>query len=271
MDQSRFIRGLLSDPSDPQLPQYVPENDFGPRAFGLLNEVFPDPNVSVGNAIRQYQGGDPLGAFETMFGAMPTTGALNAARGRFGGAVMSPVDELYHGSPVAGLTTIKASQRGPLGPGVYTSPASQISGHYAGEGGTVYKVPHESLDIYRGEGHRTDDQWFGYKDDKRRLLEALPDEHRATLEPFIERMWSGDGYPTYQEMRRVLGGDEAAQAVFKKAGFHGISGQIDGPETLIFGDVNLPGSAKPPGLVGLLGGGAAMGAAGDKQPQQPGL
>jgi hypothetical protein len=79
MDQSRFIRGLLSDPSDPQLPQYVPENDFGPRAFGLLNELFPDPNVSVGNAIRQYRGGDALGAFETMFGAMPTTGALKAA------------------------------------------------------------------------------------------------------------------------------------------------------------------------------------------------
>jgi hypothetical protein len=79
MDQSRFIRGLLSDPADPQLPQYVPEKDFGPRAYGLLNDIFPDPNVSVGNAIRQYQGGDPLGAFETMFGAMPTTGALKAA------------------------------------------------------------------------------------------------------------------------------------------------------------------------------------------------
>jgi len=99
MDQSRFIRGLLSDPADPQQPQYVPENDFGPRAYGLLNDIFPDPNVSVGDAIHQYRAGDALGAFETMFGAMPTTGALNAARGRFGGAVMSPVDELYHGSP----------------------------------------------------------------------------------------------------------------------------------------------------------------------------
>lgn len=57
MDQSRFIRGLLSDPTDPQLPQYVRENDFGPRAYGLLNDIFPDPNVSVGDAIRQYQGG----------------------------------------------------------------------------------------------------------------------------------------------------------------------------------------------------------------------
>jgi len=80
MDQSRFIRGLLSDPADPQQPQYVPENDFGPRAYGLLNDIFPDPNVSVGNAIRQYRAGDALSAFETMFGAMPTTGALKAAK-----------------------------------------------------------------------------------------------------------------------------------------------------------------------------------------------
>lgn len=80
MDQSRFIRGLLSDPADPQLPQYVPENDFGPRAYGLLNQLFPDPYEATGDAVRQFRGGDAIGAFETLFGAMPTTGALKAAR-----------------------------------------------------------------------------------------------------------------------------------------------------------------------------------------------
>jgi len=79
MDQSRFIRGLLSDPVDPQLPQYVPENDFGPRAYGLLNQLFPDPYEATGDAVRQFRGGDAIGAFETLFGAMPTTGALKAA------------------------------------------------------------------------------------------------------------------------------------------------------------------------------------------------
>lgn len=91
MDQSRFIRGLLSDPVDPQLPQYVPENDFGPRAFGLLNSLFPDPYEATGDAIRQYRGGDAIGAFETMFGAMPTTGALKAAKA--GKAANLPMDE----------------------------------------------------------------------------------------------------------------------------------------------------------------------------------
>ena len=74
MDQSRFIRGLLDDPADPQQPQYVPANDFGPRAYGLLNTLFPDPNVMVGDAIRQYRGGDAVGAFETMLGSIPQTG-----------------------------------------------------------------------------------------------------------------------------------------------------------------------------------------------------
>ena len=243
MDASGFIRGLLDDQEDPQQPQYVASNDFGPRAYGLLDQLFPDPYKASGDAVAQYKKGDLLGAFETMFGSMPTTGALSASRGRFGGAVMSPVDELFHGSPVKGLTTLAASERGPLGPGVYTSPSRQISGHYSGEGGHVYQVPHEGLDIYRGEGHRTDDQWFGYKDDQRRLIEAVPDEHKDAVVPVIEKMWSGDGYPLYQRIRGLLGGDEQAQALFKKAGFHGISGQIDGPETLIFGDVPLKEAA----------------------------
>ncbi len=231
------IRGLLSDPTLP-IPTRMPSaSEAWSAVKGLLTP--PDPYEEAGKAVEQYRAGQPLDALATMYGAIPATGALNAVRGRFGGAVMSPVDELYHGSPVAGLTTIKASERGPLGPGVYTSSAPQISGHYAGESGTVYQVPHEGLDIYRGEGHRTDDQWFGYKDDKRRLVEAIPDEHKDALVPMIERMWSNDGYPMYQRIRGVLGGDEPAQALFKKAGFHGISGLIDGPETLIFGDVKL--------------------------------
>lgn len=92
MDQSRFIRGLLDDPADPQQPQYVPANDFGPRAYGLLNTLFPDPYEAVGDAVRQYRGGDAVGAFETMFGAIPATGALKAAP-KAAGIIA------YHGSP----------------------------------------------------------------------------------------------------------------------------------------------------------------------------
>lgn len=74
-----FIRGLLDDPEDPQLPQYVSANDFGPRAYGLLNQLMPDPYEATGDAVRQYKGGDVLGAFETMFGAMPSTGIVTKA------------------------------------------------------------------------------------------------------------------------------------------------------------------------------------------------
>ena len=53
MDRSAFIRGLLDDQSDPQLPQSAPENDFGPRAYGLLNALFPDPYEAAGEAVQQ--------------------------------------------------------------------------------------------------------------------------------------------------------------------------------------------------------------------------
>lgn len=83
MDASSFVRGLLDDQEDPQQPQYVQGNDFPARAYGLLDQLFPDPYKAAGDAVKQYRGGDVLGAFETMFGSMPTTGAITA----------------YHGSP----------------------------------------------------------------------------------------------------------------------------------------------------------------------------
>jgi hypothetical protein len=76
MDASRFVRGLLDDQEDPQQPQYVQANDFPARTYGLLDQLLPDPYKAAGDAVKQYQGGDVLGAFETMFGGMPTTGAL---------------------------------------------------------------------------------------------------------------------------------------------------------------------------------------------------
>ena len=44
--------------------------------------------------------------------------------------------------------------------------------------------------------------------------------------------WSNDGYPAYQRLRQLYGSDEAAQNLFKQAGFHGLSGLVDGPEVL---------------------------------------
>ena len=68
MDQSRFIRGLLDDPADPQQPQYVPANDFGPRAYGLLNTLFPDPYEAVPSANSAELPGDEAHAFNRQQG-----------------------------------------------------------------------------------------------------------------------------------------------------------------------------------------------------------
>lgn len=147
---------------------------------------------------------------------------------------------LYHGSPVEGLTRLAKSDRGPLGPGVYTSPAKQISEAYARGDGTVYELPAKERDIYLGHGHRTDDEWFGFKEDQKRLIEAAEPENRPKIEAILSKMWSSDGYPTYQRIARdVYGSDAGAQELFRRAGFQGVSGQVDGPEVLLFDEQRL--------------------------------
>jgi hypothetical protein len=143
-------------------------------------------------------------------------------------------DPLYHGSPQAGLAELMPSVRGPLGPGVYTTPVEHVAGRYAGEAGNMYQLPEKTRDIYRGHGHRSDDEWFGYKDDMKRLVAAAEPERRQAVEELVGKMWSGDGYPLYQRLRSLYGSDEAAQGLFKRAGFDGLSGQVDGPEVLLF-------------------------------------
>jgi hypothetical protein len=152
------------------------------------------------------------------------------------GAVGSAGGRLFHGSPQAGLTELMPSSRGPLGPGVYATPAEQIAGHYA-NGGPVYQISNENLDVYRGAGHRTDAEYFGWKDDKQRLMNTVEPSKRDEVLPLIDKMWSSDGYPLYQRLARIYGSEEAAQNLFKRAGFEGLSGLVDGPETLIFGKV----------------------------------
>lgn len=151
------------------------------------------------------------------------------------GAITSGFSEpLYHGSPQSGLTELTPSVRGPLGPGVYATPMEHIAGRYAGSSGNMYQLPEKTRDIYRGHGHRSDADWFGYKDDMNRLVAAAEPDKRHAVEELVGKMWSGDGYPLYQRLRALYGSDEAAQNLFKRAGFEGLSGQVDGPEVLLF-------------------------------------
>lgn len=156
---------------------------------------------------------------------------------QFAGSINT--DPLFHGSPQMGLRTLSESDRGPLGPGVYTSPSNQIAGHYAGDAGTVYQLPEQERDIFRGAGHRTDDEWFGFKDDKTRLLNAAEPDKQDAVSAILDKAWSNDGYPVYQQLVRLYGSNDAAQALYKRAGFQGLSGLVDGPETLLFGNQPL--------------------------------
>lgn len=147
---------------------------------------------------------------------------------------------LYHGSPVKDLNELNPSARGPLGPGTYATPDPiNIAKRYAGEEGQVYQLPNKEMDIFRGSGHRTDAEYEGFKKDKKRLIDAVEPEMQDKVVPMIEKMWSGDGYPLYWQLRKAYGGDEGAQNLFKRAKFEGLSGQVDGPETVIFKKVPL--------------------------------
>jgi hypothetical protein len=147
---------------------------------------------------------------------------------------------LYHGSPIKDLTELNPSLRGPLGPGTYATPDPiNIAKRYAGEEGKVYQLPNQEMDIFRGAGHRTDAEYAGFKSDKQRLIDAIEPEMKNEIAPIIQKMWSGDGYPLYWSLRKAYGGDEGAQNLFKRAKFEGLSGQVDGPETVIFNKVPL--------------------------------
>lgn len=160
------------------------------------------------------------------------------------GAVSTP--KLFHGSPRLGLRDLQPSNRGPLGPGVYTTPTEHLAKTYAGEGGQVYTLPEVPRDLYTGAGHRTDEEWFGFQADRDRLVAAAEPDKQAAVKAIMDKMWSGDGYPAYQRIAQIYGGDEGAQNLFKRAGFEGIKGIVDGHETLLFNSQQLGPPLLPP-------------------------
>lgn len=170
------------------------------------------------------------------------TGALSGAPRAAGEVVLGSgfVDPLFHGSPQAGLKTLNESVRGPLGPGVYATPHSGVAGRYAGEGGTMYELPQKNRDVFNGLGDRYGSGYEGWKADKIRLLEAAEPDKRQAVSDILDKMWMSDGYPIYANIRNLYGGHEGAQSLFKRAGFEGLSGHVDGPEVLLFGKQSLP-------------------------------
>ncbi len=209
------------------------------RGVNALRQLlFTDDRAGQQQAFRlmDYADYTPVGAAVDAYDIMAEEGMHGAPLAVAMAGLPAP---LRHGSPVKGLRNLLKSERGPMGPGVYSSPSDQIAGHYAGPKGEVYEIPDRGLDVYTGAGHRTDEQWYGYQKDKERLIAAAEPEMQEGVAAIVHKMWSGDGYPTYQHIRGLYGSDEAAQNLYRRAGFHGISGLVDGPETVLFDEQGL--------------------------------
>lgn len=161
-----------------------------------------------------------------------TAGALTAeetaARAKLAETMLG-----YHGSPKAGLTELNASGRGPLGPGVYVSPNTNIAKKYSGDTGTVYSVPIGDKKIFPG-GSKAD--YAEFQTAKEALSAAVEPEYKGAIQPIIDKMQKGDGYPTFARIAQIYKSNEGAQNLFKRAGFEGVSADVDGPEILLFGN-----------------------------------
>lgn len=184
--------------------------------------------------------------------------AAAPAVGRFGVGDEGGL-KLYHGSPRSDLTELLPGPEGTgaLGPGVYGSPFNQTAGLYASEGGKVYDFEAPD-DLMYGAGARWDEipsnvsPYQVWRDNVKRLVDAAPDDQKAMIAEAGDKM-VGDGYPFFRTLAANLGSKEAAQDLYKRAGFKGLTAMVDGPEAVLFDPVNLAAPAITAGVpLGLL-------------------
>ena len=140
-------------------------------------------------------------------------------------------EPLFHGSSKEGIESLKPSERGAMGPGVYLTPNPSVAARY---GDALYTVM-EPAGVFNGLGTRDSriNPYQVWRDQVTRLV-AVAGPHAAEVQAISERMQPADGYPFYRRIESLLGSSEAAQGIFKLAGFTGISGHVDGPEVVLF-------------------------------------
>jgi hypothetical protein len=149
---------------------------------------------------------------------------------------------LAHSSSRPGLTVLNPSTRGPLGPGVYASDNSNVYSRY---GDNTYRFEVPRGDIFHGTGSRDIGDYFPnhnptdlWRSQAERVAQVSGDKAAQVRDVFNKR-WSEEGYQLFGDLSRIFGGDTIAQDVFRRAGFKGISGHVDGPEYLMFDPVQV--------------------------------
>ena len=172
--------------------------------------------------------------------------AMSVSDGGLAAPGMMGAIRAYHGSPRTDLSVLKPSESGALGPGVYFSPAENVAQRYAGSSGKVYSATMPD-NLFYGAGGRWDELGYGananpYEIWRRQvasLVNAAPEGQRGAIQGAAARLSTGDGYPLYADVRRIMGSDAATTELFRKAGFQGITGFADGPEIALFGEQPL--------------------------------
>lgn len=149
----------------------------------------------------------------------------------------------FHGSPKPNLAELIASKEGgALGPGVYLTPSKNVASNYAGVQGHIYEAAPD-MNVFNGIGKSMYDNPSAispskeWRDQIDTLSKALTPSETAKLGDYYKKLNDGDGYSLLREMAYKFGSKESAHDVFRRAGFTGISGHVDGPEVLMFNNV----------------------------------
>jgi hypothetical protein len=215
---------------------------------------------------RQMASGHPLAGAASLAMALPLPvgKAAQAAKGLIGSAGRKAVAEAaqtavsdagkaaapvlaYHGSPTSGLTALKPGERGPFGAATYLTPNRGYAERYAGPAGNVYEA--QVGNVFDGMHWPSDSSVNPYdvwRNQTAKLVDAAAPEHKQAIADLAAKLQPRDGYPLFSRIAQMHGSNEAAQDLFRRAGFDGVAGHVDGPEIAMFGDVPLKQAAPPP-------------------------
>lgn len=204
----------------------------------------------------------------TDLASIPMVATTGAPAGALGAGPVRPGIRAYHGSP-HDFSSFRPSERGPLGAGVYLTPDEQLAKRYARDGktyeasiaGEIFDGLGSRYSLQTGEAVNPYEVW---RNQFSRLADAADDATKPAIRAIGERYWPGDGYPVFTRLSQELGGPERAAELLKRAGYSGISGNVDGREISVF-TPEVIDILRKYGLAGLTAGGAVAASSGQSE------